>query len=221
MNDNNIQQGLQHVTKGQRITADAWNQLVDAVNGVPDVSIRRTRRAKSVPLNAPIFLVRLHGDWIQAAQGNYKTTVNPVVNGQVQEEVLWDVYAPASEIKPSGEKDKDCFYVIFRENRYEYLSNISATANSKKVKVVKTVSSQPTSVIASIDGITKLQSVSLESSDTAEAGSVPYVSSITCNDGELIVTTKYMKAVIIETPITPTTIEVASPLSIETVEVLE
>lgn len=34
-----------HVQKGQAITAEAWNQIVDYVNGSPNVSIVRTRKS--------------------------------------------------------------------------------------------------------------------------------------------------------------------------------
>ena len=37
---------LDRVQKGQAITADAWNQIVDRLNQPLDVSIRRTRRPK-------------------------------------------------------------------------------------------------------------------------------------------------------------------------------
>ncbi len=37
---------LDRVQKGQAITADAWNQIVDRLNQPLDVSIRRTKRPK-------------------------------------------------------------------------------------------------------------------------------------------------------------------------------
>ena len=37
---------LDHVQRGQAITADAWNQIVDRLNQPLDVSIRRTKRPK-------------------------------------------------------------------------------------------------------------------------------------------------------------------------------
>lgn len=37
---------LDRVQRGEPITADAWNQIVDAINKPVDVSIKRTRRPK-------------------------------------------------------------------------------------------------------------------------------------------------------------------------------
>lgn len=37
---------LDRVQRGQAITADAWNQIVDRLNQPLDVSIRRTKRPK-------------------------------------------------------------------------------------------------------------------------------------------------------------------------------
>ena len=37
---------LARVQRGEPITADAWNQIVDAINRPVDVSIRRPRRSK-------------------------------------------------------------------------------------------------------------------------------------------------------------------------------
>ena len=37
---------LDRVQRGEPITADAWNQIVDAINRPVDVSIKRTRRPK-------------------------------------------------------------------------------------------------------------------------------------------------------------------------------
>ena len=37
---------LDRVQRGEPITADAWNQIVDAINRPVDVSIRRPRRSK-------------------------------------------------------------------------------------------------------------------------------------------------------------------------------
>ena len=38
---------LDHVQRGQAITAEAWNKIVDRLNTPLDVSIKRTRRVKS------------------------------------------------------------------------------------------------------------------------------------------------------------------------------
>ena len=43
---------LDRVQKGQTITADAWNQIVDRLNQPLDVSVRRTRRPKGKGGNA-------------------------------------------------------------------------------------------------------------------------------------------------------------------------
>ena len=40
---------LDRVQRGEPITADAWNQIVDAINRPVDVSIRRPRRSKGGP----------------------------------------------------------------------------------------------------------------------------------------------------------------------------
>ena len=45
-NDGRIEPKLDRVQRGQAITADAWNQIVDRLNQPLDVSIRRTRRPK-------------------------------------------------------------------------------------------------------------------------------------------------------------------------------
>ena len=37
---------LDRVQRGEPITADAWNKIVDAINRPVDVSIRRPRRSK-------------------------------------------------------------------------------------------------------------------------------------------------------------------------------
>ena len=37
---------LDRVQRGEPITADAWNQIVDAINRPVDVSIKRSRRPK-------------------------------------------------------------------------------------------------------------------------------------------------------------------------------
>lgn len=37
---------LDRVQRGEPITADAWNQIVDAINRPVDVSIKRARRPK-------------------------------------------------------------------------------------------------------------------------------------------------------------------------------
>ena len=38
---------LDHVQRGQAITAEAWNKIVDRLNTPQDVSIKRTRRKKA------------------------------------------------------------------------------------------------------------------------------------------------------------------------------
>jgi hypothetical protein len=45
-NDGRIEPKLDRVQRGQAITAEAWNKIVDRLNKPLDVSIRRTRRPK-------------------------------------------------------------------------------------------------------------------------------------------------------------------------------
>lgn len=45
-NNGQVPPKLDRVQRGQAITADAWNQIVDRLNQPLDVSIRRTKRQK-------------------------------------------------------------------------------------------------------------------------------------------------------------------------------
>jgi len=45
-NDGRIEPKLDRVQRGQAITAEAWNKIVDRLNKPLDVTIRRTRRPK-------------------------------------------------------------------------------------------------------------------------------------------------------------------------------
>ena len=45
-NNGQVPPKLDRVQRGQAITADAWNQIVDRLNQPLDVSIRRTKRPK-------------------------------------------------------------------------------------------------------------------------------------------------------------------------------
>lgn len=51
-NNGQVPPKLDRVQRGQAITADAWNQIVDRLNQPLDVSIRRTRRPKGKGGNA-------------------------------------------------------------------------------------------------------------------------------------------------------------------------
>lgn len=65
---------LDRVQKGQAITADAWNQIVDRLNQPLDVSIRRTKRPKGKGGNQQEFT------YATAADSTAETTgeINPL-----------------------------------------------------------------------------------------------------------------------------------------------
>lgn len=65
---------LDRVQRGQAITADAWNQIVDRLNQPLDVSIRRTKRPKGKGGNPQEFT------YATAADSTAETTgeVNPL-----------------------------------------------------------------------------------------------------------------------------------------------
>ena len=73
-NNGQVPPKLDRVQKGQAITADAWNQIVDRLNQPLDVSIRRTKRPKGKGGNQQKFT------YATAADSTAETTgeVNPL-----------------------------------------------------------------------------------------------------------------------------------------------
>lgn len=108
---------LPRVRKGDPITAAAWNDVVDKVNGKPDLSIKRGHLVKR---GDDVRLARLQSAWQQNAAGVWYATACFIVNDVADTSSIVAVYAPVSNSNPGGTVAETRFYVVWR-GRWELL----------------------------------------------------------------------------------------------------
>lgn len=115
---------LDHVQRGQAITAEAWNKIVDRLNTPQDVSIKRTRRVKSSD-GVEIRLAQLTTgfSWDSTAR-IYKATARYYDNGRPDTSGnTFDLYAPAiTDIDTASRFTLNTrVWIIARNDRWELL----------------------------------------------------------------------------------------------------
>lgn len=90
---------LDRVQRGEPITADAWNQIVDAINRPVDVSIKRTRRP---PASTDIRPARLRGAWRKNEAGVWTAEANFLTESGFDNSFTFTVYGPTlSPVSPA------------------------------------------------------------------------------------------------------------------------
>ena len=124
-NNGQVEEKLDYVRRGEPITADAWNKLVARANKPLDVSIVRTRRAKSSD-GVEIRLARLESAWstYDATVKTYHSTACFYDNGVADTDNTFAVYAPAVSSYDTLSRQvvkSTRFWIIFRNNRWELL----------------------------------------------------------------------------------------------------
>lgn len=124
-NNGQVEEKLDYVRRGEPITADAWNKLVARANKPLDVSIVRTRRAKSSD-GVEIRLARLESAWstYDATVKTYHATACFYDNGVADTDNTFAVYAPAVSSYDTLSRQvvkSTRFWIIFRNNRWELL----------------------------------------------------------------------------------------------------
>lgn len=120
---------LNRVRKGDPITADAWNEVVDKVNGQIDVSLKRGKR--HIKGGVPIVLMRVLSDWEAQTGGGYKATGAPAATGSLTATVdLWNLYA---ETTPKRDSTHTLCYAFLNGSRWEvveYTYGINFSVNN-------------------------------------------------------------------------------------------
>ena len=113
---------LDDVRKGQLITADAWNTIVERVNTLEAEKARRFDflAPKKPKTNIDIRPARLASAWAQNAAGVWQATANFIVDDVVDTSSAVDVYAPIATSDPGGTVNTTRFYVLWR-GRWELL----------------------------------------------------------------------------------------------------
>lgn len=123
-NNGQVEEKLDYVRRGEPITADAWNKLVARANKPLDVSIVRTRRAKSSD-GVEIRLAQTRSAFTyDAAAKAYKATARYFDMGQADTSgYTFDVYAPAisSSTTISRYTTNTRIWIIARNSRWELL----------------------------------------------------------------------------------------------------
>lgn len=118
------EQRLDHVQRGQAITAEAWNKIVDRLNTPQDVSIKRTRRVKSsdgVEIRLAELTTRF--SWDSTAR-IYKATARFYDNGRPDTSGnTFDLYAPAVTESATASRltTSTRVWIIARNGRWELL----------------------------------------------------------------------------------------------------
>lgn len=118
------EQRLDHVQRGQAITAEAWNKIVDRLNTPQDVSIKRTRRVKSSD-GVEIRLAQLTTgfSWDSTAS-IYKATARYYDNGRPDTSGnTFELYAPAVTASATASRltTGTRVWIIARNDRWELL----------------------------------------------------------------------------------------------------
>lgn len=118
------EQRLDHVQRGQAITAEAWNKIVDRLNTPQDVSIKRTRRVKSSD-GVEIRLAQLTTgfSWDSTAK-IYKATARFYDNGRPDTSGnTFTLYAPAVTASATASRftTGTRVWIIARNDRWELL----------------------------------------------------------------------------------------------------
>lgn len=90
---------LPRVNKGEAITADAWNQIVDSINGASNVSITRSRRR--IPNTITFRRVYVTQEW-KTESGIWASKAQFYKGNRRDTSVTIDIYAPVAEEKPSS-----------------------------------------------------------------------------------------------------------------------
>ena len=123
-NNGQVEEKLDYVRRGEPITADAWNKLVARANKPLDVSIVRTRRAKSSD-GVEIRLAQLTTGLVWDSTARiYKATARYYDNGTPDTSgYTFDVYAPAigSSTTASRFTLNTRVWIIARNDRWELL----------------------------------------------------------------------------------------------------
>lgn len=123
-NNGQVEEKLDYVRRGEPITADAWNKLVARANKPLDVSIVRTRRAKSSD-GVEIRLAQLTTGLVWDSTARiYKATARYYDNGRPDTSgYTFDVYATAisSSTTASRLTLNTRVWIIARNDRWELL----------------------------------------------------------------------------------------------------
>lgn len=123
-NNGQVEEKLDYVRRGEPITADAWNKLVARANKPLDVSIVRTRRAKSsdgVEIRLAQLTTRLV--WDSTAK-IYKATARFYDNGRPDTSgYTFELYAPAVTQSATASRFTryNRVWIIARNDRWELL----------------------------------------------------------------------------------------------------
>lgn len=115
---------LPRVRKGDPITATAWNDVVDKVNGKPDLSIKRGHLVKR---GDDVRLARLQTAWFRNAANVWQATACFVVNDRVDTSFPFDVFAPLATSEPPGAPRSQRFFVVWR-GRWESMQSFQPVA---------------------------------------------------------------------------------------------
>lgn len=123
-NNGQVEEKLDYVRRGEPITADAWNKLVARANKPLDVSIVRTRRAKSSD-GVEIRLAQLTRGFVWDSTARiYKATARYYDNGRPDTSgYTFDVYAPAVTRSRTASRLtlNTRVWIIARNDRWELL----------------------------------------------------------------------------------------------------
>lgn len=115
---------LDHVQRGQAITAEAWNKIVDRLNTPQDVSIKRTRRVKSSDgVEIRLAQITKGFSWDSTAR-IYKATARYYDNGRPDTSGnTFDLYAPAISSSETASRItlNTRVWIIARNDRWELL----------------------------------------------------------------------------------------------------
>lgn len=118
---------IDNVKKGERITAEAWNELVERVNALEkrqafNFTVQQRPRAAK-PLVVKPF--RLRSYWTKAAGAVYTAQaieIDPKTQANAQGAVLVDVYSVTGGAPPEGAPYSWLFYAVWNEERERWES---------------------------------------------------------------------------------------------------
>lgn len=155
-NNGQVEEKLDYVRRGEPITADAWNKLVARANKPLDVSIVRTRRAKSSD-GVEIRLAQLTTGLVWDSTARiYKATARYYDNGRPDTSgYTFDVYAPAisSNTTASRYTLNTRVWIIARNDRWELLETNDPLTRSVTAGLGISVGDADTSYLVSNTGL--------------------------------------------------------------------
>ena len=147
---------LDHVQRGQAITAEAWNKIVDRLNTPQDVSIKRTRRVKSSDgVEIRLAQITKGFSWDSTAR-IYKATARYYDNGRPDTSGnTFDLYAPAITASDTASRFtlNTRVWIIARNDRWELLETNDPLARSVTAGLGISVGDADTSYVVSNAGL--------------------------------------------------------------------